>query len=104
MVQVTYSELDAFHDDVASLAVSLENESQFLEEAAEAVGTPFGDPDLKSAIEYFHQDWNTARDALITSLEDARDNAQNVAEGWRNLDSNAKPSLPDPPVASPIQE
>lgn len=92
-VNVTYSEIEAFRDDVDSLASNLEEESTILDEAAEAVGTPFGESDLKTAIEYFHEDWNTAREELTSSLEDARDHAVTIADGWRNLD-DVNPQVP----------
>src|SRR5690625_1477990 len=93
-VNVTYSEIEAFRDDVAWLAANLEEESTILDEAAEAVGTPFGESDLKTAIEYFHDDWNTAREELTSSLESANEHAVAVADGWRNLDEDAHPQIP----------
>ncbi|QOR69416.1 hypothetical protein IM660_11990 [Ruania alkalisoli] len=103
-VKISYAELEAFYDDVSSLAQNLDNESMFLEDAAEAVGSPFGQSDLKTAIEQFHQDWNNARDELVQSLESAKKNAVTVAHEWRGIDSDLNPSLPEPPEVHPAQD
>lgn len=102
-MKITYAELEAFYGDVSGLASDLENERTVLDEAAEAVGTPFGESDLKSALELFHEDWNTAQEELITSLEDAKEHAYGVAEGWRNIDATDLAEL-KMPVCSPIED
>ncbi|SEE22288.1 hypothetical protein [Ruania alba] len=97
-IRITYAELEEFQNNLGMLATNVEHERDYLERAAEEVGDPFGRSDLKHALEFFHEDWNMARDELVASLQTALEHTRAVATGWRDLDTSC---APEPVIAPP---
>ena len=99
-VKIELDQLREVQTQLEAITAEFDRASSLSEELEAAIGSPFGQSELRDKAREFEERWDKKRGKLNESLKKVHEHVKGVVDGFEGWDGEAAIALEPPPQAS----